>query len=280
MSQPRIIAIDWSGALNGAARKIWLCEVIDGEVARLECGRDRAEIEALLLDEARRDGDLVVGLDFAFSMPAWFMREQGFASAHDLWAALPGGLGERWLRGCEPPFWGRPAKRRPAADLPRPAMRRCERDIGAKSVFQIGGAGAVGTGSLRGMPMLHRLHVAGFHIWPYDDLGLPLVVEIYPRLFTGPVRKSSREARERYVTQHGVGVQPPAVKAAIDSDDAFDALFSALAMWRHRSEFKSLPGPGDAIMQLEGEIWRPSTTTPHERFTPPSSIVHSPDPLP
>jgi len=261
VNQIRVIAIDWSGALDGATRKIWLCEVIDGNVARLECGRDRAAIESHLLAEARRDRSLIIGLDFAFSLPAWFMREHGFTSAHELWAAVAAGAGERWLVDCEAPFWGRPGRRCPPADEARPALRACEVATGAKSVFQVGGAGAVGTGSLRGIPMLHRLRSAGFHIWPYDDPGFPLVVEIYPRLFTGPVRKSSREARERYVTQHGVGVQPPAVEAAFESDDAFDALFSALAMWRHRHELEAFAPAPDAAPRLEGAIWRPGAGT-------------------
>ena len=35
-----------------------------------------------------------------------------------------------------------------------------------KSTFQIGGAGAVGTGSLRGMPHLLTLREAGCAVWP------------------------------------------------------------------------------------------------------------------
>ena len=91
---PRVIAIDWSGAVQGAARKIWFAEVVDGRVARLECGRSRAEVEAFLLDEAARDPRVITGLDFAFSMPAWFLRERGFASASALWAHVASGGGE------------------------------------------------------------------------------------------------------------------------------------------------------------------------------------------
>lgn len=253
----RIMAIDWSGALHGATRKIWLCEIVDGTIARLECGRDRAQVEAHLITEAQRAANLIVGLDFAFSMPAWFLREQGFATAHELWATVAAGAGERWLCDCMPPFWGRPGRRCPSPDALRPSLRRCDADAGAKPVFQIGGAGAVGTGSLRGMPMLHRLHAAGFHIWPHDDPGFPLAVEIYPRLLTGPVRKSSRAARERYVANHGDGIEPRVLSAATESDDAFDALFSALAMWRHRSALEALAAPGNPVTRLEGNIWSP-----------------------
>src|SRR5947207_2673911 len=74
-------------------------------------------------------------------------------------------------------------------------LRRTDRDVPGiggirpKSVFQIGGAGAVGTGSIRGMSLLKRLSDAGFAVWPFDSAQFPLVVEIYPRLLTGSVKK-------------------------------------------------------------------------------------------
>src|ERR1035438_6219537 len=44
--------------------------------------------------------------------------------------------------------------------------------IAPKSPFQIGGAGAVGTGTLRGIPELERLHEAGFRVWPFEEPAL------------------------------------------------------------------------------------------------------------
>ena len=70
---PRILAVDWSGARTGEARAIWLAEVMGGRLIRLECGRSREEVVAHLLEEAERDPELVVGLDFAFSLPEWFL---------------------------------------------------------------------------------------------------------------------------------------------------------------------------------------------------------------
>ena len=54
---------------------------------------------------------------------------------------------------------------------------------------------------------------------------------------------------------------PPAVlgaverEAAIASDDAFDAVVSALAMWERRSELRALEPATDPTARLEGEIW-------------------------
>ncbi len=75
----RIIAIDWSGARQNAGKTIWLAEARDGRLARLENGRDREAIADHLIAEARRDPALVVGFDFAFSLPAWFLDGRGLA---------------------------------------------------------------------------------------------------------------------------------------------------------------------------------------------------------
>ena len=144
----RVMAIDWSGALMRAEKKIWLAEVVDGQLRRLECGRDRAAIGELLIEEVDRDGEMIVGLDFAFSMPAWFIRECGVLSAPALWERVACD-GEAWLARCDAPFWGRPGRRRRSEEM----FRRTELEtrkvsgIGPKSVFQIGGAGAVGAWS-------------------------------------------------------------------------------------------------------------------------------------
>lgn len=212
----RVIAVDWSGARTGAKSKIWLAEVRGGRLARLESGRDRDEVVEHLIEVARADPDLVVGLDFAFSFPRWFAEKSGAPPIQELWS-LVAEQGEDWLHKCPPPFWGKPGKPRP--DLPEHHLhyRRTERQAaemkGAtpKSVFQIGGAGAVGTGSIRGMPHLARLAAAGFAIWPFHEIRRrarsasaarrpPLVIEIYPRLLTGEVIKSDFEQRHKYLT--------------------------------------------------------------------------------
>jgi predicted O-methyltransferase YrrM len=66
----RFIAIDWSGDRRGGAKEIWLAAAAGGRLARLENGRDREQVAAHLIAEAGRDPRLVVGLDFAFSLPA------------------------------------------------------------------------------------------------------------------------------------------------------------------------------------------------------------------
>ena len=255
----RLIAVDWSGDTHTGRNHIWLAEAIPpDQLVRLECGRDRTELTAHL--QSLPSENLVIGFDFAFSFPVWFLKERGLGTAPELWAHVVD-HGESWLAACAPPFWGRPGKPRPPES--RPALRRTDaavprtKGVGPKSIFQIGGAGAVGTGSLRGMPVLHALHTQGARIWPFTNHGWPLLLEIYPRLFTGPVHKSHADARAGLLSLRYPTLEAHLRRAAIASEDAFDAAVSALEMARYATELQQLPIELDATMKLEGRIWHP-----------------------
>jgi hypothetical protein len=101
-----MIAVDWSGRGKPDHRHyIWLCEISGSEV-RLESGRLRPAVVEHLVELAGSDSSLVVGLDFAFSAPAWYLAERGLHSPRELWSllaeeALTERMGEigfrRWL---------------------------------------------------------------------------------------------------------------------------------------------------------------------------------------
>jgi hypothetical protein len=262
-----VMAVDWSGAVTGSATHIWLAHVVDGELVALRNGRSRQEVvDELVARRPRTPDGLVVGLDFSFSFPAWFLRALSCATVGELWETVEQ-KGEDWLAGCDPPFWGRPRRRRPELPEPQAHLRRAEASIAVgaispKSTFQIGGAGAVGTGSVRGMPHLRRLQAAGFSIWPFDAASPWIVLEIYPRLLTGPVRKSSREERARYVAEAGWPMAPSFEAAVIASEDAFDAAISALVMDGHRADLAALRPSADPVTLLEGDVWRPRKIRP------------------
>ena len=230
---------------------------------RLESGFTRDGVVAELIESARRDASLVVGLDFGFSLPSWFLDELGVQGARELWE-LVARDGERWLSTCPEPFWGKPLRKRPPFGAGRSGFRSTESElpavagIGPKSIFQVGGAGAVGTGSLRGMPFLAKLQDAGFAIWPFDPARLPLVVEIYPRYLTGKVDKSSYVARALYL-QARLGGQPREfLERASSCEDAFDAAVSAACMQRFARDFARLARrPSTRTDLLEGRIWTP-----------------------
>jgi hypothetical protein len=234
----RAIAVDWSGARTADDRAIWLAEAVDGRLVRLEGGRGREQLVAHLLEEAERDPRLVVGLDFAFSLPEGFLRGRGIDDVSNAWD-LVAREAEAWLRDLQPPFW----RERKA---PGEGFRRTERECGGrpKSVFQLVGAGQVGTGSLRGIPFLPKLRER-FAIWPFDEPRLPLLVEIYPRLYlhsdvsTGHLRRTSR------LHLDGAGDYP--------NEHARDAAAAALAMSRWPGDWRRLPR--DPAYALEGRIW-------------------------
>lgn len=257
----RVIAVDWSGAFKRAEKRIWLAEANNGLV-RLENGRNREELAEHLVREAERDPRVIVGFDFAFSLPAWFLEERGLSSGRDLWK-LADGEAEGWLSECQPPFWGRPGKRRPEIDAEHSQYRRTDREVPStagirpKSVFQVGGAGAVGTGSLRGMPILRYLKDAGFSVWPFDPPGWPLVVEIYPRLLTKAVNKSDAGERASYLRRRYDALDERMYDRAVSSEDAFDAAVSALVMHEHLDDLTALPDIENRQALLEGLIWHP-----------------------
>jgi hypothetical protein len=159
-----------------------------------------------------------------------------------------------WMNAPEPPFWT--TREGHALLVGREPFRQTELDVRApgiqpKSVFQLVGAGQVGRGSLYGMQALHRLAEAGFHVWPFAEAAFPLVVEIFPRLLTGPVVKSSSPARTAYLARRGITHE-----LAATTEDAFDAAVSALVMAREATGFAGLPAqPHD--YRREGRIWAP-----------------------
>jgi hypothetical protein len=242
----RVAAVDWSGRVAHAHRFIWTAVAGRERPLHLEGDRGRRQVGDYLVELGLEDPDLTVGLDFGFSLPLWFLERECLLDG----LSVPEDLAERWLRQCPPPFWGRLGRRR-GGELQH---RRTELEVApaAKPVFQVGGAGAVGTGSLRGFPLLRRLRAEGFAIWPFDSARRPVVVEIFPRLLTGPVVKSRLEARERYLAERG---WPP---QAAFSEDSFDAAVSALVMAAQQEPLAALREETDPMYRREGRIWSPN----------------------
>jgi hypothetical protein len=295
----RVVAVDWSGDQGQGQRKkiwagVWTASDSSLEMGKvtLENGRTRVELIEWLIEMAGETPRMVVGFDFSFGFPAWFMRELGLGSAPEFWRVVAEGQGEKWLhKDCaDGRFWGRVGSlrhgKKPAefcGEHSHRMLRRAETvlkvraeitdplaiariaGIAPKSVFQIGGAGAVGTASLRGMSGLLVLREAGFRIWPFDapSLKKPMVVEIYTRLMTGAVNKSSEEARTAYLGKKRkenalyAGIARGVLAKARGSEDAFDALVTAMVMVEHRAEFARLRKTEDEVFRMEGQTWVP-----------------------
>ncbi len=297
----RVVAVDWSGDKGAGQRKkiwagVWTAGRrgrVDGGGVVLENGRSREELAAWLIEMGRETPGMVVGIDCCFSYPAWFLREHGCRTVFEFWEHVAAGHGERWLGvGCAEEerdlrFWGRPHKRpEQFCGLGYPTMMRrtdmenkveqaleggdaaraaLMRGVTPKSPFQVGGSGSVGTGSLRAMEWLLRLREAGFRVWPFEDAeeGRLLLVEMYTRLLTGPVKKSNALARTAYLKARRkgdamyAGLSRGVVAKAEGSEDGFDALVCCVEMVRRRGEFGGLKATEDEGLRLEGVTWRP-----------------------
>jgi Protein of unknown function (DUF429) len=297
----RVVAVDWSGdrSAAGQRKKIWagVWTAATGRTT-LEGGRTREELCEWLIGMARETPRMVVGIDCCFSFPAWFLEEHGCATVFDFWSSVADGKGEEWLhRECaDGRFWGVTGGRRTGkrpAEFGGEGLRRMMRTtdwenkiavrqeggdaeraakmfgITAKSPFQIGGSGSVGTGSLRAMPVLKRLREAGFAVWPFESARIeaekprPLLVEMYTRLLTGPVAKSNAVARRAYLLAKKktdaayAGLARGVLAKAGESEDAFDALVCCVEMVKRRGEFAGLKQTRDEVLRMEGITWRP-----------------------
>ena len=89
-------------------------------------------------------------------------------------------------------------------------------------------------------------------MWPFDDPKSALLVEIYPRLLTASVRKSSQLDREAYLQRAYPTLSPTLASAAAGSEDAFDAALSALVMRAHCPLLLNLRRTDDSVIAPGG----------------------------
>lgn len=268
-----VVAVDWSGdvrAETGVHDKLWVAEVVDGELVALDPSSRAGSCARIVALAGRWGPELLAGLDVGFAYPSWFLAELGMADGPRLWAAAAAAAdlpraGPGPFPGARPfpdvtatPFFGWKGS---SAPPPPRRFRACEVAARAagyqpKSTFQVGGAGAVGTGTWRALPHLHRLSAAGLAVWPFDPAtGAPVVAEVYPRMHTGPVVKSRFLAREarwgELVGGWGMTVGAGLVARALGSEDAFDAAVTALSLARAGPV---PPPPTDPLARREGWI--------------------------
>jgi molybdopterin molybdotransferase len=261
-----ILIVDWSAKsvpspAAPSADAIWIGISRDGEIRASEYFRTRAaaldRIGALCADELSEGRRILVGFDFPFGYPAGFAeRLTGRPRALAVWDHLaervddgPANANNRFEVAAEinsrfdgGPFWGRP--RTSPVSLPEgkaasaravfPEFRRVEtRTKGAKSCWQLNGAGSVGGQALVGIAALARLRrdprLAGsVEVWPFDRGLRPpetrlVLAEVYPSLLAGAVRDATNGESVKDEIQ--VRLLAGAF-AALDARDGLEALFS------------------------------------------------------
>ncbi len=267
----RVIAIDWSGGVDdrSSSEKIWLADVRDTELVDLYNGYTRVEIIERIREAADETPGVIVGLDFSFSVPERFLTDKlGSTTAEELWADLAARKYDWLAADAREYFWGR-LKGHQANDFVKANAFRITEDrlrgmrsrkLRPKSVFQIGGAGAVGTGSIRGMEHLATLMNGGFRIWPFHNQAedRPTVVEIYPRFFTQDTTNTSPQGRRAFMDKMFPQVSGFARNLALTSEDSFDAAVSALSMAEYSGNLCHLPSIRNSRLRREGIIWTPN----------------------
>ena len=261
-----ILIVDWSARsapspAKPSADAIWIGVARDGAAGASEYVRTRAgaldRIAGLCARELEERRQILVGFDFPFGYPAGFAaRLTGEARALAVWEHLservadaPDNANNRFEVAAEinarfggGPFWGRPRAvkayvpedKSPSAGAGFPEFRRVDsRTKGAKSCWQLNGAGSVGGQALLGIAALAKLRrdprlAASVEVWPFDR-GLrssqaPLVfAEVYPSLLAGAVREASAAGGIKDEIQ--VRLLAGAF-AALDAENALDPLFS------------------------------------------------------
>jgi precorrin-8X/cobalt-precorrin-8 methylmutase len=219
----RLVVVDWSA--NSTPKRgrdsIWIA-VRDSVGMTLSNPSTRFEAEGILADLLARDERTLVGVDFSLGFPAGTAGSLGLAGSLGdevpPWASTAAELGRlvdddarnrnnrfavaselNARMGAAPgPFWGCPPRAesasltttKPAAG-PLAEWRNVEsvlRQRGHRpfSSWQLLGAGAVGSQSLLGIPMIMRLRerfVGRLAVWPFEAADRSIVVaEVWPSL--------------------------------------------------------------------------------------------------
>jgi len=218
-----VVMVDWSGGNDRGATPckdaIWAGVARAGVVEDPVYLRNRQVAEAWLADrfgaERAKGRKVLAGFDFPFGYPSgvaeritdradpfalwhWLeariedspKRNNRWQVAADMNALFPG-VGPFWGNGTKTDVDGLPRKGRSRQGHGAQDWRQMERAArGSFSVWQLAGAGAVGSQTLMGLPVLARLRRRfGACVWPFEAPEGGLVfAEIWPSLINGAVR--------------------------------------------------------------------------------------------
>lgn len=250
----RFIAIDWSGAKSGYARKIQVGVAEEGDNAPTLVTPKGGWTRKGVLDWLRGEINTpsLIGFDFSFAPPfvdrgAYLPGEETADSGPGFWAYVDGECDDADLgaasflerrRGTH--FYLGKADGVKARFM---RLRQCEITFNAQgggkpsSVFDAIGAAQVAKASFSGMRVLHHLRPY-YAIWPFDegprDNG-SLVVEIYCRLFLRHALGRGLKVRDFDGVNKALaslGSKPIATPWAGLSDDESDVLVASAGL-RH-----------------------------------------------
>jgi len=256
----RVVIVDWSASSVPKAGKdsIWIA-VLDTASGgcTVENPRTRALAEARLLEVALLPGRALVGFDFPFGYPAGFAAQLGLEGEpwRATWALLADSIDDdhrnrsnRWevaaalnRRLGSTHFWGVPAGRagewltvrRPVERLGRwrlAEQRLREAKRHPFSVWQLYGAGSVGSQALTGIPVVHRLRNHPLlrnrsAVWPFETgLGLGdgadvVFAEVWPSAIEfDHVQHPVKDARQVIALAHHLTAAPAPAPTLTDTE--------------------------------------------------------------
>ncbi len=280
MQFDRVIVVDWSGrAARSPARAskdaIWIGMQTDGQADQVYC-RTRFEAEAMLRQALAEGGRQLVGFDFPMGYPAGLARHlTGQDSARALHGWLAGHITDapdnannrfevaasinRQLGGPSGPFWGCP-NTRPMPDLPSlktvdyaalglAEKRQVERENPpAKPVWQLLGAGSVGSQALLGIPVVHRLAQSfDAAIWPFEAPRNLTLAEVYPSLLAAAVASAADPIPDR--------AQVRLLARALFNLSRLDRLYPLMSTPPIAAEEGWILGAGHAPLLTEALTW-------------------------
>ncbi len=223
-----VVIVDWSGGNDrGKSPKkdaIWAGIAREGRSVATVYLRNRQVAEAFLGDllsaETAAGRRVLAGFDFPFGYPEGVAQKiTGQADPFALWHWLESRIEDapksnnRWQIAGEMnaffpgvgPFWGNgskqdvdglPRKGRAREGHGQPEWREVERLAkGTFSVWQLSGAGAVGSQVLMGLPVLERLRRRfSPSVWPFEAPDNAIVLaEIWPSLLNAEVKAACEE---------------------------------------------------------------------------------------
>ena len=220
-----VAIVDWSAAAapspqNPSKDAIWVGVArASGVTTTYHRTRHAAEtfLISLLDAEAAAGRRVLLGFDFPMGYPQGFAAHlTGQPRAQAVWhwldrhiTDMASNANNRFavadqinaLFHAPGPFWGRPdsaahqhlppTKAVNYATLGLAERRRVEGLIpSAQPVWKLYTTGSVGSQSLMGLPLIHRLSQRpGAHVWPFDTPSAPLVLaEVYPSLLSVAVK--------------------------------------------------------------------------------------------
>lgn len=226
-----IVMVDWSGGNDRGPKPkkdaIWVGLARDGIAEPPVYLRNRKAAEAWLTDafeaEQAAGRRVLAGFDFPFGYPAgiaahvtgrtdpfalWYWLEDRIEDAPKqnnrwqvagVWNRLFPGVGPFWGNGSQTDVPDLPRKGRSRQGHGAQELRQVEQAAkGAFSVWQLSGAGAVGSQVLMGLPVLARPRRRfGASVWPFESPEAGLVLaEIWPSLLNTEVKSRCAKTGE------------------------------------------------------------------------------------